>query len=192
MYIDIFILVVALWAVVNGWRNGFLKELTSGIGWLIGLLIAATCYSYLGKYLTIEGTEVNVATNVIAFFILWILVPIVLGFAATVLTSTLKTLKLNLPNRLFGVLVSLIKYVVLLSCALYVMNGLQILDAERTEGSVLYEPTKNAVSTTFKMLGWDKKIPNSGNQAADGKRTYDFEPGDTIWVDMTKPKKNGK
>ena len=41
--IDIFIIVVLLWALFSGWRSGFVKEVTSLIGALVGLLIAATC-----------------------------------------------------------------------------------------------------------------------------------------------------
>ena len=49
--VDIFIIVVLVWALFSGWRAGFLKEVTSGIGVLVGLLVAATCYSTFGKYL---------------------------------------------------------------------------------------------------------------------------------------------
>lgn len=49
--IDAFIIIVFLWSVFNGWRTGFIKEITSTLGILVGLLIAATCYSTFGKYL---------------------------------------------------------------------------------------------------------------------------------------------
>ena len=41
MFIDIFIIVLTVWALVSGWRNGFLKELVSSLGFLAGLLVAA-------------------------------------------------------------------------------------------------------------------------------------------------------
>ena len=66
--IDIFIIVVLLWALFSGWRSGFVKEVTSLIGALVGLLIAATCYSAFGEYLAVNGSETNMVTSVIAFF----------------------------------------------------------------------------------------------------------------------------
>lgn len=183
MYIDIFIIVVALWAIINGWRNGFFKELVSGIGWLVGLAIAATCYSYLGEYLVMKGSEANIVTNIVAFFILWILVPIVLGLVATILTSALNGLQLGLPNSLLGAAVSLLKYAILISCVLNVMSALRILNESRTEGSKLFEPTKAMVSVLFNTFGQ----PNGqDSERASEKLPADFQPGDTLWVDMHK------
>lgn len=110
--IDIFIIVVLLWALFSGWRSGFVKEVTSLIGALVGLLIAATCYSAFGEYLAVNGSETNMVTSVIAFFLLWIIVPIVLGFAANVLTKSLKGLHLGMPNSILGAVVSALKYII--------------------------------------------------------------------------------
>ena len=77
MYIDIFLVVLLLWAVFNGWRNGFIKELLNTGGVLSGLLLSLGCYALLGKYLAVDGTKVNMVLSIIAFFILWVSWPIV-------------------------------------------------------------------------------------------------------------------
>ena len=138
--IDLFILVLMIWAAFNGWRNGFIKEVVSSVGFLAGLLIAATCYSTFGEYLAVTGTETNMFTSVVAFFLLWIVVPIVLGLVANILTKALKGMQLGLPNSILGALVSLVKYVVLISCVLNVMQALHILNEEKTVDSKLYAP----------------------------------------------------
>ena len=104
--LDIFIIVVLLWALFSGWRAGFIKEVASMVGALVGLLVAATCYSSFGEYLAVNGSETNMVTSVIAFFLLWIFVPIVLGYVANVLTKSLKGMKLGMPNSILGALVS--------------------------------------------------------------------------------------
>ena len=114
MTLDIFIIAILLWAGFNGWKKGLLKELISMGGFLLGLLIAATCYSTLGEYLTVNGSQVNMLTSIVAFLILWIIVPIALGFVATMLTKTLKGMKLGTPNSILGLLVSILKYGLLL------------------------------------------------------------------------------
>lgn len=172
--IDLFILVLMIWAAFNGWRNGFIKEVVSSVGFLAGLLIAATCYSTFGEYLAVTGTETNMFTSVVAFFLLWIVVPIVLGLVANILTKALKGMQLGLPNSILGALVSLVKYVVLISCVLNVMQALHILNEEKTVDSKLYAPVTGVLHWLWENHG--TLMP------ADEADTL---KNDTVWVDMT-------
>lgn len=175
MYIDIFIAAVLLWALFNGWKQGFLRELVSALGWLVGLLVAATCYSLLSEHLAVNGTEANQFTSIAAFLILWIAVPIFLGFVATLITKALKGKAIGLPNAALGALVSALKFLVLLSCAFNVMAALKILSTDRTKDSFLYEPVRGALTIFFNN---DKENEPAENES---------EKADTIWLDMTKP-----
>ena len=177
--IDIFILIVVLWAFFNGWKTGFIKEITSTIGTLVGLLIAATCYSVFGEYLAVNGSETNMVTSVIAFFLLWIIVPIALGFAANIVTQSLKGMQLGMPNSILGALVSLLKYILILSCVLNVMQSLNILNTEKAEKSQLLLPVTGAVKMFFQ---------NDSTQTANTDTTQTSQT-DTVWVDMTKKAK---
>lgn len=140
MYLDIFIGIVLIFALVRGLMNGFIKELASTIGFLVGLFVAATCYETLGEYLTVDGSEVNMFTSIVAFLLLWIIVPIIFGLLATLLTKALDLTALGIANRIGGGLLSVVKFVVLISCLLNVMMSLRILNNDRTEGSILFEP----------------------------------------------------
>jgi len=184
MYIDLFIAILLIWSLFNGWRNGFLKEIISSIGFLAGLLVAALFYSTLGEYLAVNGSESNMLTSIVAFFILWILVPIVLGLAANVLTKALKGMRLGLPNSLLGMAVSFIKFLILISCVLNVMDGLRILDPRKTETSKLYRPVTGVLGFMF-----DKAVhslPHTGDGEADGQQS------DTVWVDFSSKSPNKK
>ncbi|MBR1594788.1 MAG: CvpA family protein [Alloprevotella sp.] len=174
MFIDIFLIVLLLWSAYSGWRQGFLKEVVSALGFLVGLLIAATCYSQLGEYLTQAGSQMGALTNVVAFLLLWIIVPIVLGFAANMLTKALKGMKLGLPNSLLGALVSIVKFAVLISCVLNVMSGLRILDEEKTQGSRLFEPARGLLSMLFSHADFGDGIAPQ----------EDTLQADTLWVDF--------
>ena len=142
MYLDIFIGIILIFALVRGLMNGFVKELASTIGFLLGLFVAATCYQTLGEYLTVDGSEVNMFTSIVAFLLLWIIVPIVFGLLATLITKALDLTALGIANRIGGGILSMAKYLVLLSCVLNVMVSLNILNNERTEGSVMLEPVQ--------------------------------------------------
>ena len=128
MYLDLFLCIVLLWSLYTGWRQGFIKELISAGGFLLGLVIAASCYTYLGDYLIRAHSQLGSMSNVVAFFLLWIISPIFLGFIANMLTKAVKGMKLGLPNSLLGAAVGGLKYIVLLSCVLNVMEALHMMD----------------------------------------------------------------
>lgn len=172
MFIDIFLIVLLLWSLYSGWKQGFLKEVVSAVGFLVGLLIAATCYTQLGEYLTQAGSRLGALTNVVAFLLLWVIVPIVLGFVANMVTKALKGMKLGIPNSLLGALVSVAKYLILISCVLNVMAALNILDEEKTRDSHLFEPAKGLLSMLFSQDFVQT------DDAAEETLT-----GDTIWVE---------
>lgn len=176
MYLDIFIAVVAVYALWKGWLNGMLRELVSTLGFIAGLIVACLCYSLLGKYLAVNGTKINIITSIIAFFLLWIIVPISLGAVATSLTKGLKRIgSLSVLNRIGGALVSMAKYLLLMSFVLSIMQGLGILSKERQEDSRLLGPV-TAVTTLF---------THSVVEAATTTTINNTEvQTDTIWVDV--------
>ncbi len=172
--IDLFLIVLLLWALFSGWRNGLIREVASTVGFLVGLFVAATCYTTLGEYLSVDGSETNQVTSIIAFFILWIIVPIALGFAANLLTRALKGMKLGIPNSMLGAIVSFIKFLILISCILNVMGALNILDESKRKDSALFEPVCNVVRAFLPKSG------TIGNLSLDDEAAE----SDTIWVEM--------
>ena len=145
--------------------NGFVKELASTIGFLVGLFVAATCYQTLGEYLTVDGSEVNMFTSIVAFLLLWIIVPIIFGLLATLITKALDLTALGIANRIGGGILSMVKYLVLISCVLNVMVSLNILNSERTEGSVMLEPVQ--FITKFAMERASDYVPEVIEKAGD-------------------------
>lgn len=184
--LDLFIAAVLLWAAFCGWRSGFVKEIISSIGFLGGLLIAAICYKQFGEYLAVNGTESNMLTSLIAFLLLWIVVPIVLGFAANIMTKALKEMELGMPNSILGALVSVVKYLILMSCVLNVMGALHIMNEEKTESSKLYTPVTSVLGFIFSPNECEE---GESNGEEDFDQHTDTGKSDTIWVNMTQPKK---
>lgn len=183
--LDLFILIIICWSLYSGWRAGLVREITSTVGFLVGLLIAATCYSAFGRYLAVNGSHTNMITSIIAFFLLWIIVPIVLGFVANMLTCTLKGLRLGWANSVLGAGIALIKYGILLSCLLSVMSGLGILDTERTQNSRFYAPLKGACALLI-----DQVLPEThpSTTTPDSLSPSSSLKNDTVWVPVQKKK----
>ena len=179
MYIDLFIGALFLWAVINGWRNGFIKEIFSTLGVIAGLLIAAALYYYFADdFFAITGTETNMVINIIAFLILWIILPLMLGLFANILTVAIKGMQLGLPNSLLGVVFSVAKFALLLSCVLNVMSKLNILSDDKTDGSKLVTPMMTVLP--FVQEKSKDHLPSVDEIKA--------HLSDTTWIDFSKKK----
>lgn len=188
--LDLFIIVVILWSLYNGWRAGFIREALSTTGLLTGLLGASFVYSALGDTLVIAtGNQVNMVTNIIAFFLLWIIIPLVLGFAATLLTKMLGKLHLGSLNSAAGAALSFIKYLCLLSCILTAMHSLGILNEERVQKSVCYPPVSGVLSWTVDAVFAERNdaSTDSSHQRTTSSNAKDNNASDTVWV-----QRNGK
>lgn len=171
MYIDVILTLLFVWAVYSGWRMGAIKQLFSAVGFVVGLVVASLVYLWLGEYLAMTGSKTNMILNVVAFAILWIILPIALGYVANILTGKFDRLELRIPQRVVGAVVSLAKYVVLFSCIFNVMMGLNMLSIASVEKSFWYKPVTAVVGSL---------TPTSVERADSASSTLP----DTIWVDM--------
>lgn len=178
MYIDLFICVLMVWAVYNGWRSGFIKEVFSSLGIVAGLILAAILYSTCGEdFLAVAGTETNMVLSVGMFFIIWIMLPLALGLIANILTRAVKGMQLGIPNSLLGTVFSVGKFALLISCVLNMMARLNILDESKMAESHLLEP---AISI----------LPFIDHQVETHKA--DAKANDTVWVDLNQGKTSVK
>lgn len=175
MYIDIFILIMLAWAVFSGWRNGFIKEVFSTLGILAGLVLAGVLYLYWGDTLfAVTGSETNMTLSIGAFLLLWIALPLVLGLAANIITSAIKGMQLGIPNSILGVIFSVTKFALVISCAFNMLSKLNILDESKTADSKCYKSAVGLLPFLDSESGISSKVKET------------IENSDTIWVNMLK------
>ena len=178
MFIDLFVCVLLVWAVYNGWRNGFVKEIFSTLGILTGLILAGIVYAALGDdWLAVTGSRTNMILNVGMFIILWVLLPIALGLVANILTRAVKGLQLGLFNCLLGTVFSVAKFALLISCVLNMMARLDILDESKTAESNLFEPAVSLLPFIDHETGASERVSKQA---------------DTLWVDLSGGKESDK
>ena len=109
-------IVLAIGAII-GFKQGAFKQVAHFVGVALGLLGAAALYQQFGDYLA-DKTGASISFGrLIAFVLIVIVVPIVLGWIASLLTAIFKKIKLNFLNRLMGALIGLFCYAVILSIA---------------------------------------------------------------------------
>lgn len=115
---EILIYVVLLVGAVIGFRQGAFKQIANFLGVILGLVIAATLYQQCGDMLADKAGTSTGFGRLIAFVLIVIVVPVLLGWIASLLTSFFKKLNINFLNRLLGAIIGVISYGLLLSVAL--------------------------------------------------------------------------
>ncbi len=101
---DIISLSLLLYGAVMGLKNGLIKELASTAGFLVGIYIVWKYHCELGD-------------NILLCLLVWILVPVVFGLAASLVTKFLDfTIIGGLVNRVLGAVVGTCKWGLLVLC----------------------------------------------------------------------------
>ncbi|WP_300763267.1 CvpA family protein [uncultured Bacteroides sp.] len=144
--LDWIIIAIIAIGVVLGFMKGAIKQAAAIVGLVAGLLLARALFSQLGEKLAVGlGTSVSVA-QVIAFFMIWILVPIVFLLLASMLTKALEIVHLGIVNRLLGALLGAVKYAFIVSLAVsfleYIDNKDELINRTVKHSSLLYYPVR--------------------------------------------------
>ena len=101
---DIISLSLLLYGAVMGLKNGLIKELASTAGFLVGIYIVWKYHCELGN-------------NILLCLLVWILVPVVFGLLASLVTKFLDfTIIGGLVNRVLGAVVGTCKWGLLVMC----------------------------------------------------------------------------
>ena len=146
----LFILVLAVGAW-KGWTNGLLKEVLGLIGVFVGLYVAHLLYEQVGYQLAPHiGTSPSVA-SIIAFALIWMGVPILLGAVGSLLTKLLEWAGLESVNSLGGSLVSLVKFWLILGAFCNVLSITHLVTEETQQRSTLFEPLKRTTAIAFEL-----------------------------------------
>lgn len=150
--IDWIIVAILIIGGVLGFAKGAVKQIAAIVGIVAGLLVARALFSQVGEKLSAEFNTSLSTSQVIAFFMIWIIVPLILYFFASMLTKVLEIVHLGIVNRLSGAILGAVKYAFLVSL---IVNFIEFIDSEnelisRTvkQSSLLYYPVVE-ISATF-------------------------------------------
>ena len=133
------IAIVGLGAVV-GFSKGFIRQLASVVGLVAGLLVARALYASVGEKLAME-TSLTFARG-LAFLLIWLVVPVGLSLAATLLTKAVDSIHLGFVNRWLGAGLGALKYILLISLVIalieYIDSEDSLIQSTKKKESVLY------------------------------------------------------
>lgn len=153
-YIDIVAGGILLFAIIKGFVNGFVLELTSTVAFVLGVLgavmIGGWAESFLGHWVQWPYL------GIVAFLLVFMIVVLLAYLLGNMVTNMLKNSALNFFNRLTGGIFSLLKYAFLLSVALAVINFFDterhVFPPDETKHSLLYPYLEQFAPSIFPYL----------------------------------------
>lgn len=154
--LDIVLLVLLLFGLISGLKNGFFVEVASLVGLIAGVYGAIHFSNFAAEFLMDKVDWNEKTVNIVAFAITFIVIVIVIALAGKALTKLADFAALGILNKLLGGLFGLLKAAVILSVILIIFDslnkGLPFTDKEDLEESTLYEPIKSLVPTIFPII----------------------------------------
>ena len=152
---DIITAIVLAVALFAGWRKGFITQLFSLLGILGGIFISLSYGEAVGAFFGIGEAY----AKVMGFIITFITTAVAATLLARVLTSIFSAIGLGSIDTLLGIVLSAIKYVLLLSVLFVTIerlnNNLGWIDSHHFEESKSFRPIATAISTA---QGWFDKV----------------------------------
>lgn len=141
--LDLFILIFVCYFLVRGIFRGFILELAMIAGVFAGYLVASTYQPLLSPHLeSILSGVPQPAVSVISFALIFIVVNIGVRLLAGGITKTVKFAMLGWVNRLLGAVFGLLKGLLILSIAAFIIEMLPLsqiyLEKIGKNESVLY------------------------------------------------------
>ncbi|MFK7757178.1 MAG: CvpA family protein [Flavobacteriales bacterium] len=154
--LDILIIIPVAWAGYQGFRKGFILEVTKLLALAVGIYGAIKFSEPMRVWLS-ENTEWSEQwLPAIAFGLVFIILIIAVYFFGRILDGMIKAVQLGIVNRLAGLALGILKMGLILSGLLMLLQsvdkGEMLLTKERKESSLLYEPALKFGSTVIPAI----------------------------------------
>lgn len=166
--LDIVILVIFALGAIRGLMTGFIKQLASLLGLVVGLLAAKALYAGVAERISPLLGESPTASKVVAFVLIWIAVPLAFSLVAALLTKAMEAISLGWLNRWLGGGLGAIKYLLAASLLICVVEWIDpegdlLINKEQKKQSQLYYPLQDLAGVfipTAKEFIPDMKVPD--------------------------------
>lgn len=173
--LDILLAVPLAIFIFLGWKRGVVREAATLAGVLIGIWAAVHFSRLISSLLGLTGES----AILIAFFIIFVGTLVLAFLLGRIADRVIKSLKMNLPNKIAGAALGMVKALCILSVLL---NGIILIDKNETlisqetrAESLLYSPvysTGNELISSLKEFiaehpDLTEKLSEAGDKAAE-------------------------
>jgi membrane protein required for colicin V production len=154
MIIDIVLAILLVLAVIKGFRRGLVLGIFSLLAIVIGLAAAIKLSAIVAGYI---GQSVNVSDRwlpIISFIIVFFLVLLLVRLGAAFIQKSMEVAMLGWINRLGGILLYVVIYIIVYSIFLFYGEQIHLLKPETIAESVTYPYIKPWGPKAIDALGW--------------------------------------
>ena len=138
-FFDILTLVALVWAIISGWRSGFVSQLLGLLGIIFGVVLSIRYGAAVGEMLHIDNRFMVVA----GFLITFVATLIVATILSKLLARVLSFVGLGWVNTLLGIILSVVKGLLVLSllyASIYALNAnLQLVEKDYFDNSISFD-----------------------------------------------------
>lgn len=156
-WIDLIIVVLLILALVTGFINGFVKEVASLAGLILGIWGAIKFSSFTATKLYDWFDMSGQFVGIIAFMITFGIIVVIIHFIGILADKIIDAVALGFLNRILGIFFGLFKTVLILSVIFVILNAIDarrpFLPKEAIENSRLYNPISDIAQALFPIIG---------------------------------------
>ena len=138
-FFDILTLLALVWAVISGWRSGFVSQLLGLLGIVLGIVLSIRYGAAVGEMFHIDARF----SVVVGFLITFVATIIVATILAKLIARVLSFIGLGWINTLLGIVLSIVKGLIVLSmfyASIYALNkNLEFLEPEYFDSSISFD-----------------------------------------------------
>lgn len=159
MIFDILFILIFLWAAYKGFTKGFILQAATLAALILGIWGSIKFSGYVAVVIMEKMEYHGEFVPLISFAITFIGIVVAIHFLAKLIEKLLEMIALSFVNRIFGILFNLIKYALIISAILVVINGIdrkiQFLPQKQVNESHLYIPLSALAPMLFPYLHFD-------------------------------------
>lgn len=105
-----------------GFCQGAFKQIANFAGNIVGLILAASLYSQFGDMLSDKTGASEGVADMVAFVLIAVVVPVALGWVASLFTKAFSAIHIGFLNRLAGAVIGAVCYGLVMSLAFNVFD----------------------------------------------------------------------
>jgi membrane protein required for colicin V production len=138
MLIDFTFAALLILAIIKGYQKGFILAIFSIIAFIIGLAAALKLSAAVAGYLKDSISVSAKWLPFIAFAFVFFVIIILVRLGAKLIEKTFQAVMLGWLNRIAGILLFAVLYVIILSIFIFYAEKLQLLQPEAIKSSQTY------------------------------------------------------
>jgi membrane protein required for colicin V production len=155
-YIDMFILILLIYAVFRGYTRGFILQLTILAALGFGIFAALKLSDFTAEKLKGHLSMNPETLHLVAMGITFILVFLAVRLVGNLVEKMVESMELSPVNRLLGILFSAVKILFICGVLLVFIDRIDrripFLPKDSREHSLFFKPLNNVITTVFTSM----------------------------------------